>query len=153
MPLTVCIHLHCSCKAYGSCCFSHYARVCFANSSKHYYYWRRGNYLNYLIYKSLFRCRLFSQGGGAGVGFTSLPFLPYVNYPMNLLASKLHVDWQGRAFTTICFTLFVLSQYCILCVHSNKNICNRYLVCQLILSYQFIGFECDAGEKISIWKS
>uniref|UniRef100_A0A9I9CRT7 Phosphofructokinase domain-containing protein n=1 Tax=Cucumis melo TaxID=3656 RepID=A0A9I9CRT7_CUCME len=35
-------HLNCSCPAYGACCFTHHPRVCFADSSKYYYYWGRG---------------------------------------------------------------------------------------------------------------
>ncbi|CAI9303189.1 unnamed protein product [Lactuca saligna] len=30
------------CKAYVTCCFPHYIRMCFTNSSKHHSYWRRG---------------------------------------------------------------------------------------------------------------
>lgn len=39
-----------SCKAYGTCSFTHYTRVCFANASKHYNYWWRGTFINYLLY-------------------------------------------------------------------------------------------------------
>lgn len=36
----------CSCKAYVTCCFPHYIRMCFTNSSKHHSYWRRGTQFN-----------------------------------------------------------------------------------------------------------
>lgn len=44
-----CVHV-CSCSAYGACGFTHYTRVCSANSSKHYHHWRRGIFINLLFY-------------------------------------------------------------------------------------------------------
>ena len=38
----------CSCTAYGACCFTHYTRVCSTNSSKYFYHWRRGIFINLL---------------------------------------------------------------------------------------------------------
>jgi hypothetical protein len=44
-----CVHV-CSCMAYGACGFTHYTSVCSANSSKHYHHWRRGIFINLLLY-------------------------------------------------------------------------------------------------------
>ena len=38
---------YCSCKTYGTCCFSHYFRVCLTNTPKHRSYWWRGQYSSF----------------------------------------------------------------------------------------------------------
>ena len=43
-------HVHvCSCAAYGACSFTHYTRVCSTNSSKRYYHWRGGIFINLFV--------------------------------------------------------------------------------------------------------
>ena len=72
----------CSCAADGACSFTHYTGMCFTNSSKHYYYWRRGLSQIWLFYLAV---------GQSGGWWNQYKLHPYWSCGYNLvIGSPLH---------------------------------------------------------------